>query len=249
MELWVDKYKPKNLSDIIGNKLQIKNCEKWLSNFKKDKNNTTNCLLISGSPGIGKTTFAYLLLKKYDYDILEFNASDIRNQKLIKEKFSNIVGKTSISSIMGGCKYSGIIMDEVDGISSGDKGGIGELLSFINPKKNKTICKKKNPIICITNTIQDKKIKEIRKYSEYVSFIYPKANDLYTLAQKINSNENMNLNEDYLLKIINFSENDIRKLINTLELFNKKNQNIDEFLNNLNSKKKITDYIKIYLTF
>ena len=76
--------------------------------------------------------------------IFQFNASDIRNQKLVKEKF-NLKGKQSISSLMGGNKYNGIIMDEVDGLSQGDKGGLKELINYINPKKqNKYFYKSNN---------------------------------------------------------------------------------------------------------
>lgn len=249
MSLWVEKYKPTDIKNIIGNTLQIKRCEMWLSNFKNRKDNTHYALLISGPPGIGKTTLSYLLLQKYKYDVLEFNASDIRNQKLIKEKFNNIIGKNSISSLMGGNKYNGIIMDEVDGLSSGDKGGLSELLSFINPKKR--LLKYNNPIICICNTNYDKKIKELKKYCNHIVFTLPKLNDLFKCAQYINKKEDMKLSEDYLLKIVNYSQNDIRKLINTLELFNKKkNLHIDIFLENLNQKNKHIDlYSSVFTIF
>ena len=73
----------------------------------------------------------------------------MRNSKSIKENLGNIIGKLSITNLMGGNKHFGIIMDEVDGIGSGERGGISELLSFINPgnKKKKYI----NPIICTCN--------------------------------------------------------------------------------------------------
>ena len=121
---WIDKYKPKKLSDLIGNKIQIKKTKLWLSNFYNKVEGTKTALLISGPPGIGKTTLANLILNDFNYDIIEFNASDVRNQKLIRENLKNILGKQSISKLMGGNNNNGIIMDEVDGASTGDKGGI-----------------------------------------------------------------------------------------------------------------------------
>ena len=240
MNLWVDKYKPQSIGDIIGNKLQIKRCEKWLSNFKNKKENVKQGLLISGSPGIGKTTFANLLLKKYKYDVLEFNASDVRNQKSIKNNFSNILGKTSISKLMGGNSYNGIIMDEVDGLSLGDKGGLSELIKYLNPKKNNNLFN--NPIICITNNDRDKKSRDLKKYCEYVDFIKPKYEELYEYANLINKKEKMKLSDDYILKIVNYSNNDVRKLISTLELFNKKkNENVDKFLINIEKDKNLNN--------
>ena len=132
MTLWTTKYKPTNLKEIVGNKINVKRAKLWIQNYKKSKENTKRALLISGAPGIGKTTLAHLLLEEFQYNTIEFNASDIRNQKLVKENLSNIMGKVSISSMMGGHKRNGVIMDEVDGMSSGDKGGLAEFLK--NPE-------------------------------------------------------------------------------------------------------------------
>ena len=59
----------------------------------------------------------------------------------IRENLDTAVAarKVSISKLMGGNLLNGIIMDEVDGLSSGDKGGISELITFINPNKIKEV--------------------------------------------------------------------------------------------------------------
>ena len=100
------------------------------------------------------------------------------------------MGKVSITNMMGGAKFVGIIMDEVDGMSSGDKGGISELISFINPNKGKRKKDKKklnyqNPIICICNDEKDKKIKDLKSVCEYVPFIMPKLTEIYDFAYQI----------------------------------------------------------------
>ena len=68
MSLWVDKYKPTNINNIIGNSIHKKKCELWLNNFIK-KRKYTKMFINNRPPGIGKTTTAYLLLKKYKFDI------------------------------------------------------------------------------------------------------------------------------------------------------------------------------------
>ena len=215
MTLWTTKYKPTNLKEIVGNKINVKRAKLWIQNYKKSKENTKRALLISGAPGIGKTTLAHLLLNEFQYNTIEFNASDIRNQKLVRENLSNIIGKVSISSMMGGHKRNGIIMDEVDGMSSGDKGGLAELITFINPNKN--IKSKKNhkkfvydnPIICICNNDKDKKMNDLKKECEYIKFIHPAINELFEYASTIVKNEKMNIDEEKLLEVVNFCQKDI----------------------------------------
>merc|ERR1712086_497205 len=86
--LLIDKYEPKKLNNLI-------------KNYKSNNKNTKRALIITGPPGIGKTTFAKLFLKKNNYDIIEFNASDIRNKKMVNENLKKIMGKISIMSMMG----------------------------------------------------------------------------------------------------------------------------------------------------
>tara|TARA_B100000795_G_scaffold258152_1_gene232011 strand:+ start:50 stop:1570 length:1521 start_codon:yes stop_codon:yes gene_type:complete len=240
--LLVDKYSPKSLNDIIGNKLQVQKAKTWLKNYKNKKEGTKPALLIIGNPGIGKTTLSKKLLKEYGYDTIEFNASDIRNQKLVKYNLKNIMGKISISSMMGSKRYNGIIMDEVDGMSSGDKGGMSELISFINPNKGLRKNKKKpinyiNPIICISNENFDKKINDLKKECEVIKFIKPKKCELYNLIIDICEKENKKISDEIIFKIVEYSQYDIRKLLGLLEFyFKNQSLDIDLFLNNIEKK-------------
>lgn len=241
-ELWVDKYAPKDLNTMIGNKASIQKAKIWIKNYKSKKDKTLPGLLLVGSPGIGKTTLAQNLLKEYNYETVEFNASDIRNQKLVKEKFKNIIGKISITCMMGIKRHIGIIMDEVDGMSSGDKGGMSELISFINPNKGLRKNKKKplqynNPIICISNEDFDKKINDLKKECEVIRFIKPKRTELYELVEKICKNEKLEIDDDTIFKFIDYSQLDIRKLICLLEYYSKnKKSNVESFLKNVDKK-------------
>lgn len=244
MALLVDKYQPKSLDDLVGNEVNIQKAVSWLEDFQNEIENTPRALFISGKPGIGKTSMAKLLLQKFNYHTVEFNSSDIRNQRLVREKLENIIGKVNISSMMGGCKFCGIIMDEVDGMSTGDKGGVSELISFINPnkgkkKKDKKKLKYQNPIICICNSEKEKKIQELKKECMPLKFLSPKLSELYNFAELIIKKEKISVSEDKLLDIVNFSQKDIRKLVGNIQFI---------MLGSQKKKKSISKKIKLDTT-
>jgi Cdc6-like AAA superfamily ATPase len=140
-----------------------------LANFDKNVKdvNFKKGIYLYGAPGTGKTHFATQLLKDAGYDIVKYDAGDIRNKSLIDTITSNNVSSCNVLDLMcGKVRKIAIIMDEIDGMHKGDKGGISALSKLIRQKKTK---KQKlesctlNPIICIGNYYMDKKIKELMK--------------------------------------------------------------------------------------
>ena len=97
-QLWTTKYAPTNLKEICGNKANVERLGDWLEawpklykdGFKKpgkDGLGIYRAVLISGPPGIGKTTAAHLVAKLKGYDVVEMNATDTRSKKLIQVIF------------------------------------------------------------------------------------------------------------------------------------------------------------------
>ena len=130
-------------------------------NFKKG-------IYFYGLPGSGKTHFVTRILKEMNYDVITFDAGSVRNKALIDAITSNNMSRQNVLNIMCGnsAKKIAILMDEIDGMNNGDKGGITSLIKLIRQKKTK---KQKleavafNPIICVGNYNIDKKIKELMK--------------------------------------------------------------------------------------
>ena len=159
---WVDKYKPQSSNDIIGNKKTILKIKDWLKIFRDPSNITPtfkNAILLSGPPGIGKTTMAHILLKEHDYNIVEFNASELRTSKIISQKLKNIISGKSVKMMFNKDIRTGVIMDEIDGIESKKECSSNDLIEYINytniqyqkkikleNKKNKNKNKKKTKI-------------------------------------------------------------------------------------------------------
>lgn len=210
--LWCNKYQPTHIDEVIGNKTNIQKIKEWLFNFKKGKKDTPIILFIYGPPGIGKTTIAHLVLKYYQYDTIEFNASDVRSQKAVKENISKILNNTNISTMKknNDKNYVGIIMDEIDGMSGGEKGGVGELINLIKPDKNKI--NYINPVICICNNSTDKKLAEIKKISLEIEFNKPSEVDLMKITENIVKKEEIKIEENALHLLVKYSQQDVRRL-------------------------------------
>ena len=122
---------------------------------------------IYGNPGSGKTAFVTSMLNDIGYDVIKYDAGDIRNKSIIETIAKHNMSNRNIMSMFDKkVKRIVIVMDEIDGMNNGDKGGITSLIKLVRPKKTK---KQKleestiNPIICIGNYHADKKIKELIK--------------------------------------------------------------------------------------
>ena len=146
--------------------IQIKNILKDFD--EKCKNlNYKKGFYIYGSSGVGKTVFIKTILKEMNYDVIHYDAGDVRNKSLIDAIASNNISSCNVLDMMKRKpRKIAILMDEIDGMNSGDKGGLNALIKLIRQKKTKKQKQENttlNPIICIGNYNIDKKIKELMK--------------------------------------------------------------------------------------
>jgi len=215
---FLEKYKPKSLNDFVGNSQNIIKIKDWLSNFKENKEKS---ILLSGPPGIGKTTIATLIFKKFNYIPIEFNASELRTAKSLENKLDNILNNSNILSMFNDNRKIGIIMDEIDGCSVGDRGGLKKIIKYLKKKQ-----KFKNPIILICNNESKLNILQIKKLSLYIKFLYPRDFEFKNFINKIILSENLNLNDEFKLKIYKNCQNDFRRILNILELINRNKEKL-----------------------
>lgn len=215
-ELWVDIYAPKSLTEYIDDNHNIEKALIWLENFRNKVKKTPAILLLTGKPGIGKTTLAHLLFKHFNYDYHEFNASEARSGKEIKD-FLEPFNKGNILSFFEGCEdiKKGIIMDEVDGIDSRSSISDG-LTTFLTMTEANKPDRFKYPIICIANDADCNKIDKIRKFSMELTIKQPSKATLNKFLEKVAIGEKLNIDKDVIKEIINKSEPDFRQVSNKL---------------------------------
>ena len=236
--LWVDKYAPDSLSSVCGNKGQVEKLQKWLREWRKnahygfkkagaDGNGNMRAAMLHGPPGVGKTTAAHLVAKLEGYDVVETNASDTRSKKLMEQSLKGILDTTSLlgyfagdgKKLDSGKKNLVLIMDEVDGMSAGDRGGVGALAA---------VAKKTNiPIILICNERRLPKMKPFDFVTADFAFRRPTTDQIRGRIATIAYREGMNLPAPVMQAIIEGGNADIRRIINMVSTINIDKKDMD----------------------
>lgn len=176
--------------------------------FDPSSNINASAVLLSGPPGIGKTTAARLVAAQFGYRVNEMNASDTRSQKLILEPLLSS-SKSHCLTFQGEIVRNLIIMDEIDGMSGGDRGGSTALIQVIKTTKN--------PIICICNDRQSPKVKSLANYCFDLRFAKPNKLQVTKKMCEILKNEGINAEPNAVEQIVEASGNDIRQVLTALE--------------------------------
>lgn len=196
------KYRPKTTEDIIGQDSAIKKLKDFVLNFKKQKKKAA---LIYGPSGVGKTASVHALAKELNLEILEVNASDVRNAEQITSLVGSAAGQMSLFS-------SGkiILLDEVDGLSGKeDRGGLQAIIKVIE--------KTSFPLILTATNIWDYKFNNLKRNCEHIEFEPLDYLDIFQIIKKICDSEKIKYEEDVLKGLARRAGNDARAAINDLE--------------------------------
>ncbi|KAE8551421.1 hypothetical protein EYB25_005308 [Talaromyces marneffei] len=160
--MWTEKYRARRFAELIGDERTHRSVLRWLKGWDhivfpgiaklKSKNGEEEgefaprkILMLTGPPGLGKTTLAHVCAQQAGYEVLEINASDERNRDIVKGRIRDAVGTENVKSISAGTdstksSRSGrpvcVVVDEVDGVvggagSGGEGGFIKALIDLV----------------------------------------------------------------------------------------------------------------------
>jgi replication factor C large subunit len=196
------KYSPKKLDDLAGNEEARTRIRQWILNWMRGKKQRP--LLVHGPTGIGKTSVAYALMREYDLELLEMNASDLRNKEHIERVLANALSAGSLSG-----KGKIILIDDVDALQRADSGGSSAVVKILKANAH--------PIIVTASDIWEKKLAGIRAECEQIPLRRVSKPTIAKILRRIADSEGMKIADDTIIdNIANDANGDVRSAINDL---------------------------------
>jgi len=218
-----------DIINILNRQDQVEQMREILANFEKNKHKTDvkRGIYVYGTPGCGKSCFVVDVLKQLDYDVIKYDAGDIRNKNVMETITKhNMTDRNIMCMFQKKVKKIAIVMDEIDGMNSGDKGGINTLIKLIREKKTKKQKQEEttsNPIICIGNYHIDKKIKELMKVCNIIELKPPTPEQSESILSTLIPEIPQSIKTD----MIQFVQRDMRKIAQLYTIYKNNNQIFD----------------------
>ncbi len=201
--LLTTKYAPKKLAQIIGNSEKIEHIRQWMLHWLSGKKRKP--LLLYGPPGTGKTSVAYALKEEYDLDIVEMNASELRNRARVER----VLGQSALAgSLFGRTKL--ILIDDADVLAGrADSGGGAAIKKFLAESP----C----PAIVTATDIWDKSFSSIRSECEIIDFKRINRLSVKNHLERIAKAEGIGLPSETIDAIATHAEGDMRAALIDLQ--------------------------------
>ena len=194
--LWVERYRPQDLSTYVGNEHLKSKVERFL-----DDGNIPH-LLLYGRAGGGKTTLAKIIVNNTECDYLYINASDERNIDLVRDKL-----KTFASSV-GFKPMKVVILDEADYLNvNSAQPALRNLMETFSAH-----CR-----FILTCNYVEKIIDPIQSRCQTYKIIPPSKKEVAVHVKNILEKENISFDLDDLALVVTAGYPDLRKVINELQ--------------------------------
>ena len=158
--LWTEKYRARKFTELVGDDRTHRDVLRWLkewdsvvfpglgkprprNSFQEENQESRphrKILMLTGPPGLGKTTLAHVCARQAGYEVLEVNASDERSRDVVKGRIRDCVGTDNVKGVKaktkdGNIRNTGrpfcVVVDEVDGVVGGSNGGEGGFIKAL----------------------------------------------------------------------------------------------------------------------
>ena len=194
--LFVEKYRPVNIDNYVGNE-SIKNTVKKYINQNDIQN-----LLFYGPAGTGKTTLAKLIVKNIDCDFLYINASDERGIETIRDKVAGFASTATFKSIKV------VILDEADFLTIMAQASLRNVIETFS----------RSTRFILTCNYVERIIDPNQSRCQTLKIVPPSKEDITEHLVKILTKENIQFDSPNLISIVNANYPDVRKMLNIIQM-------------------------------
>lgn len=258
--LWVDRYRPRRFTDLLGDDRVHREVMAWVKEWdycvfgrrqgrgqkRRREEDTENLdewrrprekiLLLSGPPGMGKTTLAHVVAQHAGYSVFEINASDARSAQVIDERLRPAL---ETGSAIGSARPILAVIDEIDGATGGTDSSAGFIqkliqLTYDRPKKKGRKADPKasrpllRPIICICNDLYAGSLAKLRAHARIVRFSRPNDVLLVRRLRDICERESLRADSRALTALVGAAQGDLRGCLNMLQLIKARGKEVTE---------------------
>ncbi|RLI09520.1 replication factor C large subunit, partial [Candidatus Bathyarchaeota archaeon] len=203
--LWTEKYKPRTLSEVVGNEKAKSKLLEWARAWREGRVPEKKAAFLYGPPGTGKTVAVEALARDLGFELIETNASDFRTEAQIRR----VVGSASLSSSLTG-RPRMLLFDELDGIlGTADAGGLKAIMSMIREAR----C----PVVLIANNPWDPRFRPLRELCLMVEFKRVGKRDMIKHLQRICEGEGIRADKKALAFLADRADGDVRSAVVDLQ--------------------------------
>jgi replication factor C large subunit len=204
--LWVEKYRPKKIADVVGNEEAKIAFVAWFKSKRRPK----KAVLLYGPPGVGKTTLVNAAANEFGFKVIEMNASDTRSEKAINAIAGPATSFVALDTFSSDVKGSVLFLDEVDGIAGNeDRGGVNAIIKIVENARISVIMAANDPDL--------DKLRPLKKVCALVRFQHVRIPLIIATLQRICQKEGVKAEFEALEQIAQNSRGDVRSAINDLQ--------------------------------